>query len=96
MRRLEKSMASLRVTALKRGIEIPQKEDGSYTVADVLKVVGEIQEERSTPTGNVGKIRDFFRGVGRETPAMQQWTQLFPHDAYGSALCGGFTIILSV
>jgi hypothetical protein len=89
-------MESLRQTALKRGIEIPKKEDGSYTVADVLKVVGEVQKEHSAPTGNVGKIRDFFRGVGREAPAMQQWIQFFPQDAYGSALCGGFTIILSV
>ncbi|KAI9773324.1 MAG: hypothetical protein M1840_007539 [Geoglossum simile] len=95
MYRLEKSIARLEKVAMEKGIDISKKEDGSYTMGDVLNVVGEIQKSHSTPPGTMGKIRTFFRGVGKEAPVMQQWIKCFPQDAYGSAICGGFTIILS-
>ena len=96
MHQLENSMASFEKIAVKKGLDISKKEDGSYTLEDVLRVVSEIQKAHSTPPGTMGRIQRFFRGVGREAPAMQQWIKCFPQDAYGSAICGGFTIILSV
>jgi hypothetical protein len=96
MYRLEESIARLEKAAMENGINISKNEDGSYTMGDVLNVVDKIQKLHRTPPGTMGKIRRFFRGVGKEAPVMQQWVNCIPQDAYGSAICGGFTIILSV
>ncbi|KAL9607148.1 MAG: hypothetical protein Q9167_007909 [Letrouitia subvulpina] len=44
--------------------------------------------------GASGAIRNLTRKLGESGPAFKGWLQMLPEDAYGSIICGGFTIII--
>ena len=45
-------------------------------------------------SGMKGALRDCARRLGRAGPSFVEWLGLLPDDAYGSAICGGFQIII--
>jgi hypothetical protein len=79
------------------GIEI--KASGDYTFGDVLSIAHTIQKahaEAEEVRSCMGLIRKVFRSSGRNASTMATFLEFVPNDMFGSVICGGFTVILSV
>ncbi|KAI1094969.1 hypothetical protein F5B19DRAFT_489867 [Rostrohypoxylon terebratum] len=80
----------------KLGIEI--KDPDEYKMQDVLSVAQELQskhQDDETSKGYLGKIRRCFRRLLEHRGILHNILSFIPDDSYGSAISGGFTIILA-
>lgn len=81
----------------KLGIEIKDPDD--YKMQDVLNVAQELQskhQDDKTSKGYLGKIRRCFRRLLEHRGILHNILSFIPNDSYGSAISGGFAIILAV
>ncbi|XDG07176.1 hypothetical protein ABKA04_006791 [Annulohypoxylon sp. FPYF3050] len=80
----------------KLGIEIKDPDD--YKMQDVLTIAQELQskhQDDKTSKGYLGKIRRCFRRLLEHRGVLHNMLSFIPNDSYGSAISGGFTIILA-
>ncbi|KAI2462836.1 hypothetical protein F4781DRAFT_163711 [Annulohypoxylon bovei var. microspora] len=80
----------------KLGIEIKNPDD--YKMQDVLSIAQELQlkhQDDKTSKGYLGKIRRCFRRLIEHRGIFHNILSFIPNDSYGSAISGGFTIILA-
>lgn len=81
----------------KLNIEI--KKPGDYKMEDVLRIAQELQSKRTddrAAKGCLGKIRRCFHSLVKQRGTLHNLLSFVPNDSYGSAICGGFTVILAV
>lgn len=75
------------------------KDIQDYTLDDVLQIANTVQQRRKK-LDNVNKctkrIKKFFRAAGKYASTFKKLLAFVPSDAYGSVICGGFTLILEV
>lgn len=75
------------------------KDPSEYTFKDVLEITTRLHEEHKN-AGEVkncmGLIRRMFRHAGEKSSTLENLLSFVPSDTYGSVICGGFTMILTV
>jgi hypothetical protein len=81
----------------KLGIELKEPKD--YTFSDVLSISREFYDRKEGPQNTkscMGTIRRCFRAAERHEGALKTLLSFVPSDAYGSMICGGFSLIMTV
>jgi hypothetical protein len=78
---------------------IKLKNPSDYTFKDVLEITTKLHEDHKS-AGQVktcmGLVRRLFRGAGENSSTLERLLAFVPNDTYGSVICGGFSMILSV
>ncbi|EPE35642.1 hypothetical protein GLAREA_11342 [Glarea lozoyensis ATCC 20868] len=80
----------------KLGIEL--KDPTDYTFSDVLSIARELYDKKEGPQNTkscMGTIRRCFRAAERHEGALKTLLSFVPSDAYGSMICGGFTLVMT-
>lgn len=84
---------------LQKRLQVKSKGLNEYRMQDVLEIAEMVQ----TTHGNKSKVREHtailrkcFASVGRNQGAVNNLLKFIPNDTYGSVICGGFTMILTV
>ncbi|KAI1461614.1 hypothetical protein F4805DRAFT_239010 [Annulohypoxylon moriforme] len=102
MARFKKTLAQFcktleeRKVGKKLGIEIKDPDD--YKMQDVLSIAQQLQskhQEDKTSKGYLGKIRRCFHRFMEHRGVLHNMLSFIPNDSYGSAISGGFAIILA-
>lgn len=103
MLKFQETLDAFKKNLVKRKVverfDVEIKECGDYTFNDVLKIAQEVQKKHQDADkvgDSMGRIRKFFRSSGRNASTCKKLLAFVPSDAYGSVICGGFTIILGV
>ncbi|KAI4232509.1 MAG: hypothetical protein LQ349_004975, partial [Xanthoria aureola] len=78
----------------RRRIELGIFEEAGWD--DVLEIVSNAQNDAEVNAikGMSGAVRNLARRLGDAGPAFNAWLQILPNDTFGSAICGGFKIII--
>lgn len=78
---------------------IELKDPSEYTFKDVLEITTKLHEEHKSADqvkNCMGLIRRIFRHAGEKSSILENLLSFVPSDTYGSVICGGFTMILTV
>ncbi|KAK7709976.1 hypothetical protein SLS63_013118 [Diaporthe eres] len=78
---------------------IKLKSPDDYTFKDVLEITTKLHEDHKSASqvrNCMGLIRKLFRGVGENSSILESLLKFVPNDTYGSVICGGFSMILTV
>ncbi|KAK8051689.1 hypothetical protein PG993_003074 [Apiospora rasikravindrae] len=101
LEQFKKTLAAFQKNLIDRKVDtrfgIIIKDAQDYTLDDVLQIANTVQE-RNKKLDNVNKctsgIKKLFRATGRNASTFKKLLAFVPSDAYGSVICGGFTMIL--
>lgn len=96
---LERFSKTLQKNDLANKIDITLKKPAEYNLKDVLTIAEKVCERHKTAEdvkSCTGAIRKCFRFVGKNSSPLQCLLNFVPSDSYGSAISGGFTVILAV
>lgn len=78
---------------------IKLKSPGDYTFKDVLEITTKLHEDHKSASqvkNCMGLIRKLFRGAGENSSILENLLNFVPNGTYGSVICGGFSMILTV
>ncbi|KAI1409798.1 hypothetical protein F5Y13DRAFT_203191 [Hypoxylon sp. FL1857] len=92
---LSRFCKTLEERKLGRKLGIAIKEPDDYKIHDVLKITDELKLKHDDKKGYLGKIRHCFRRVVKQRGILHSILGFLPNDTYSSAICGGFTMILT-
>ncbi|KAK8042369.1 hypothetical protein PG994_012852 [Apiospora phragmitis] len=101
LEQFKKTLAAFQQNLIDRKVDtkfdVTIKDAQDYTLDDVLQIANTVQE-RHKKLDNVNKctrgIKKLFRATGRNASTFKKLLAFVPSDAYGSVICGGFTMIL--
>ncbi|KAK7956485.1 uncharacterized protein PG986_005707 [Apiospora aurea] len=101
LEQFKKTLAAFQQNLIDRKVDtrfgITIKDAQDYTLDDVLQIASTVQE-RNKKLHNVSKctsgIKRLLRATGRNASTFKKLLGFVPSDAYGSVICGGFTMIL--
>ncbi|POS73063.1 hypothetical protein DHEL01_v208542 [Diaporthe helianthi] len=81
-----------------RDNRVQLKDPSEYTFKDVLDITTKLQEDHQSASqvkSCMGLVRKMFRVAGEKSSVLENLLNFVPSDSYGSAICGGFTMILT-